>query len=194
MRSLVVVALAVACLACNVLSCTNIIVTSGASEDSSNIVAYNADSATLYGSLYHYPAADHASGDMRDIFDWDSGAFLGQIPEVAHTYNVVGNANEHGLIIGETTFGGIEALQSQKGAKMDYGSLIWTTLQRAATAREAITTISALMSQYGYASEGESFSIADPKEAWVMEIIGKGDYELGAVWVAVRLLRQLMVW
>lgn len=167
--------------------CSNIIVSSGASLDSSTIVAYNADSSTLYGSLYHYPAADHAAGSMRDIFDWDSGVYLGQIKEVEHTYNVVGNSNEYGLIIGETTFGGIEVLQEQKGAKIDYGSLIWVTLQRSRTAREAIETLGGLMKQYGYASEGESFSIIDQNEAWVMEIIGKGEYELGAVWVAVRI-------
>jgi dipeptidase len=170
-----------------ILGCSNIIVTAGASADSSNILAYNADSASLYGSLYHYPAADHAQDEMRDIYDWDSGEYLGQIREAAHTYNVMGNTNEKGLIIGETTYGGIEELQSQKAAKMDYGSLIWVTLQRAATAREAITTLADLMTEYGYASEGESFSIADQKEAWVMEIIGKGEYELGAVWVAVKI-------
>lgn len=167
-----------------VFSCSNLIVSPGASSDGSSIVAYNADSGTLYGSLYHYPAADHAPGTMRDVYDWDSGAYLGQIEEVAHTYNVVGNINEYGVIIGETTFGGLSVLQSQTGAKIDYGSLIWITLQRSKTAREAIQTISDLMSAYGYASEGESFSIADQNEAWIMEIIGKGNYEKGAVWVA----------
>ena len=121
------------CVVNHVYACTNIIITSGASQDSSNMIAYNADSATLYGSLYHYPAADHAAGSMREVFDWDSGRYLGQIPEVPHTFNVVGNTNEFGLVIGETTFGGISSLQSQKAAKMDYGSLIWTTLQRAKT-------------------------------------------------------------
>lgn len=164
--------------------CSNIIVTPGASSDSSSIIAYNADSATLYGSLYHYPKADHKEGDMRDIYDWDSGKYLGQIEEVSHTYNVVGNINEHGVIIGETTYGGIASLQSQPGAIMDYGSLIWVTLQRSKTAREAITTIGDLMATYGYASEGESFSIGDSNEAWVMDIIGKGEYGKGAVWVA----------
>jgi hypothetical protein len=146
--------------------CSNIIVSNGASSDGSNIVAYNADSGTLYGSLYHYAAADHSSTDMRQIYDWDSGVYLGEIAEVPHTYNVVGNINEFGLIIGETTYGGISSLQHQSAAKIDYGSLIWVTLQRATTAREAITTLSSLMSEYGYASEGESFSIADSKESW----------------------------
>jgi dipeptidase len=151
---------------CSVLGCTNLIISPQASADSSTIVAYNADSSTLYGTLYHYPANDHAPGTMRDVYDWDSGRYLGQIEEALHTYNVVGNINEFGLMIGETTFGGIAALQSQNAAKIDYGSLIWITLQRSRTAREAIQTISNLMSQYGYASEGESFSIADAKEAW----------------------------
>jgi dipeptidase len=146
--------------------CSNIIVSPGASDDSSSMVAYNADSAGLYGSLYHYPAADHADGTMRDIYDWDSGVYLGQIKEVSHTYNVVGNINEFGLSIGETTYGGIGELQTQTGAKIDYGSLIWVTLQRARNAREAIKVLGELMSTYGYASEGESFSIADPQEAW----------------------------
>lgn len=170
-----------------VQACSNIIVSLGASADKSTMVAYNADSGSLFGSLYHYPAADHAPGSVREVYDWDSGKYLGSIPEVPHTYNVVGNMNEFGLTIGETTFGGIASLQEQKGAKIDYGSLIWITLQRSKTAREAIQTISDLMATYGYASEGESFSIADGKEAWIMEIIGKGEYELGAVWVAVKL-------
>jgi dipeptidase len=147
-------------------ACSNIIVSPGASADSSTIISYNADSATLFGSLYHYPASNHEEGTMRDIYDWDSGVYLGQIEEVPHTYNVVGNINEYGLMIGETTYGGISSLQSQKGAIMDYGSLIWVTLQRARTAREAITTLGDLMAKYGYASEGESFSIADQHEAW----------------------------
>lgn len=168
-------------------ACSNIIVSPGASADKSSLVAYNADSGSLYGSLYHYPAADHPEGSQREVYDWDSGRYLGNIPEAAHTYNVVGNMNEFGLTIGETTYGGIEALQSQSKAKIDYGSLIWITLQRSKNAREAIQTIAELMSTYGYASEGESFSIADGKEAWIMEIIGKGEYELGAVWVAMKL-------
>jgi dipeptidase len=141
----------------------------------------------LYGSLYHYPAADHPAGTMHQVYDWDTGKHLGAIPEVAHTYNVVGNMNEFGLSIGETTYGGVEALQEQDGAIIDYGSLIWITLQRAKTAREAIQVAGDLMATYGYASEGESFSIIDNNEAWVMELIGKGNYEKGAVWVAQKL-------
>lgn len=167
-----------------VLSCSNILVTPGASADNSAIISYNADSGSLYGSLYHYTAGKHAPGSMRQVYDWDSGVYLGEIEEAEYTYNVVGNINEFGLIIGETTFGGISSLQSQTGAKVDYGSLIYITLQRSKTAVEAIKTIDTLMNKYGYYSEGESFSIADKNEVWIMEIIGKGNYELGAVWVA----------
>jgi dipeptidase len=173
-------------LQCLVEACTDIIVSPGASKDGSSIISYNQDTVSLYGSLYHYPAADHPAGTMRDVYDWDSGRYLGQIEEAAHTYNVVGNVNEYGVIIGETTYGGLLALEEQDGAIMDYGSLIWVALQRSRTAREAIQTISDLMSRYGYASEGESFSIGDQSETWVMEIIGKGNYEKGAVWVAQR--------
>ncbi len=149
-----------------VQACSNIIVSLGASADKSTMVAYNADSANLYGSLYHYPAGDHPAGSVREIYDWDTGKYLGNIPEVPHTYNVVGNINEFGLTIGETTFGGIASLQEQKGGIVDYGSLIWITLQRAKTAREAIKVMGELVATYGYASEGESFSIADGNEAW----------------------------
>ena len=166
--------------------CTNILVSRGASADNSTQLSYNADSGSLYGSLGHYPAADHPPGALREIWDWDGSFYLGSIPEVSHTYNVVGNANEHGLIIGETTFGGLEALGGAgTGAIMDYGSLIWVTLQRAKTARAAIAIMDSLCQTYGYASEGESFSIADGEEVWLMELIGKGK-EKGAVWVAQR--------
>jgi len=151
------------------------------------MVAYNADSATLFGSLYHYDAAKHPEGSMRDVYNWDTGVFLGKIKEASETYNVVGNMNEFGVVIGETTYGGVAELQEQSKAIIDYGSLIWITLQRSKNAREAINTIGSLLAEYGYASEGESFSIADPNEAWVMEIIGKGEYELGAVWVAKKI-------
>jgi dipeptidase len=166
--------------------CTNILVSKGASADNSTHLSYNADASGLYGSLSHYPAADHPAGATREIWDWDGSFFLGTIPEVAHTYNVVGNSNEHGLVIGETTFGGLPELGGGgTGAIMDYGSLIWVTLQRAKTAREAISTMDALVQAHGYASEGESFSIADGDEVWLMEMIGKGK-ERGAVWVAMR--------
>ena len=169
-----------------VSACTNFIASSGATEEGSTIIAYNADSGDLYGQLYHYPSKENPVGSMRQIYDWDTGKYLGEIPEAQVTYNVIGNMNSHGLVIGETTFGGLEDLQSQSGAIMDYGSLIWVTLQRSKTAREAIHTLSELMNNYGYASEGESFSIADGKEAWIMEIIGKGEGEKGSVWVAQR--------
>jgi dipeptidase len=147
-------------------ACSNIIVTPEISADASSMVAYNADSATLFGCLYHYGAASYPKGTKRDVYVWDTGEYLGQIDEAEQTYNVVGNMNEYGLVIGETTYGGLPDLQSQSKAKIDYGSLIWITLQRSKTAREAVTTIGSLMAEYGYASEGESFSIADPNEAW----------------------------
>ena len=167
-------------------ACTNVIVTKGASADGSCMVSYAADSHQLYGELYFHPARDWARGAMLDVNDWDSGRYLGKIPQVAHTYQTVGNMNEHQLIIGETTFGGREELDKPNGV-VDYGSLIYITLQRARSAREAIRTIDDLLQTYGYASSGESFSIADKDECWIMEIIGKGDYEKGAVWVAIRI-------
>jgi len=124
---------------------------------------------------------------MRDVFEWDSGKYYGSIPEAREkTYNVVGNMNEFGLIIGETTFGGLSILNTQSKAKLDYGSLIWITLQRSKSAREAIQVMDELMQKYGYASGGESFSIADNHETWIMEIIGKGEYELGSIWIALK--------
>jgi len=167
--------------------CTNFLITKGASVDGSTMITYAADSHTLYGELYYQPAADHAAGDMRNIYDWDSGKYRGQIPEVAHTYSVVGNMNEFQVAIGETTYGGREELGKQEGAVMDYGSLIYVALQRAKTAREAIKVMTDLVDKYGYASSGESFSISDPDEAWILEMIGKGDGEKGAVWVAQRI-------
>ena len=174
-------------------ACTNIIVTKGASKDGSVMVTYSADSHVLYGELYRTPAADHAPGTMLKIFDWDSGRYMGQIPQIAHTYSTIGNMNEHQLIITETTFGGLSQLRD-KDAIMDYGSLIYVTLQRAKTAREAIDTLTSLANEYGYASSGESFTIADKNEVWILELIGKGskivngkNVNKGAVWVAVRI-------
>jgi dipeptidase len=167
-------------------ACTNVIVTKGASADGSCMVSYAADSHQLYGELYFHPARDWARGEMLNVYEWDTGRYLGQIPQVAHTFQTVGNINEHQLIIGETTFGGRAELEKPNGM-VDYGSLIYITLQRARTAREAIRVIDDLLQTYGYASSGESFSIADKDECWIMEIIGKGDYEKGAVWVAVRI-------
>ena len=167
-------------------ACTNFLITKGASADGSCMISYAADSHVLYGELYHYPAADHEPGAMRDVYDWDGGAFLGQIPEVAHTYNVVGNMNEWQVAIGETTYGGIEALYNGQGI-IDYGSLMYIALQRSKTAREAIWWMAKLVTDYGYVSEGESFSICDTEEVWIMEMIGKGPQNKGAVWVARRI-------
>ncbi len=167
-------------------ACTNFLITKGASTDGSTMISYAADSHVLYGELYHYPAADYPEGAMRDLYDWDSGKYLGQIPEVRHTYNVVGNMNEWQLAIGETTYGGLEELWEGEGL-MDYGTLIYISLQRCKTAREAIKNIAELTAKYGYISEGESFSIADTEEVWIMEMIGKGKFEKGMVWVARRI-------
>lgn len=165
-------------------ACTSLIATKGASADGSTMITYAADSHTLYGELYHQPAADHPAGAMRKIYDWDSGNYRGEIPEVAHTYSTIGNMNEHGLTIAESTWGGRPELEGS--GLIDYGSLIYITLQRARTAREAIKVMTDLVNEYGYGSEGESFSIADPDEAWIMELIGKGKSDPGAVWVARR--------
>lgn len=168
------------------IACTSLIATKGATKDGSVIVTYAADSHSLYGELYRQPAADHAPGSTRKVVEWDTGRPLGEIPEVSHTYSTVGNMNEHGLVITESTWGGRHELADTAGI-IDYGSLIYITLQRAKTAREAIQTMIDLVTTYGYASEGESFSIADPEEAWIMELIGKGGKEKGAVWVARRI-------
>ena len=167
-------------------ACTNFLITKGASADGSCMISYAADSHVLYGELYHYPAADYPEGTMLEVWDWDGGAFRGRIPQVAHTYNVVGNMNEWQLAIGETTYGGLECLWEGQGI-MDYGSLIYITLQRAKTAREAIKVMADLVANYGYVSEGESFSIADTEECWILEMIGKGKQNKGAVWVARRI-------
>ncbi len=167
--------------------CTNFLITRGASADGSTMITYAADSHTLYGELYYQPAQDYPAGAMRDIYEWDTGKFLGKIPQPAHTYSVIGNMNEHQVAIGETTYGGRSELDKQTGAIMDYGSLIYVALQRAKTAREAIEVMTQLVEDYGYASSGESFSIADAEEVWILEMIGKGEGEKGAVWVAVRI-------
>ncbi len=168
------------------LACTNLIVGKNASADGSTIISYAADSHTLFGDLQYLPAADHRPGEMRKIYDWDSGMYLGEIPEVAHTYAVVGNTNEHQVTIGESTWGGRHELEDTTGI-IDYGSLIYIALQRSRTAREALTVMTDLVAQYGYRSEGESFSIGDPNEIWIMDLVGKGGKERGAVWVAQRI-------
>lgn len=165
--------------------CTNFLISKGASVDGSTMITYSADSHTLYGELYFRPAADYPAGALVDVYEWDTGEFLGKIPQVRHTWSVVGNMNEHQLAIGETTYTGRPELQDSTGL-IDYGSLIYMTLQRAKTAREAIAIIDKLMTVHGYCSTGESFSISDPNEVWIMEIIGKGPGNKGAVWVARR--------
>ncbi len=167
-------------------ACTNVIVSRGASIDGSCMVSYAADSHMLFGELYFRPAGKWAKGSRLAIREWDTNKPLGEIAQAERTYQTVGNMNEHQLIIGETTWGGREEQVDTAGI-MDYGSLIYVTLQRARTAREAIQTIVALANEYGYPSEGESFSIADPQEAWVMDLVGKGsDGNKGIVWVARR--------
>ena len=166
-------------------ACTNVIVSPGASADGSAIVSYAADSHSLFGELYFRPAARFRAGSRLAIREWDTGKPLGDIDQVARTYQTVGNMNQHQLIIGETTWGGREEQMDPAGI-MDYGSLIYVTLQRARTAREAIETIVDLANRYGYPSEGETFSIADPQEAWVMDLVGKGADNKGIVWVARR--------
>ncbi len=166
--------------------CTNVIVTKGASADGSCMVSYAADSHVLYGELYFKPEKDWKLGDKLRVYDWDSGKYLGLIDQVEHTYKTIGNMNEHQLIIAETTFGGRSELADPNGI-MDYGSLIYITLQRAKTAREAIKVMTDLTKQYGYFSEGETFSIIDKNEAWIMEMVGKGKKEKGSVWVARRI-------
>lgn len=167
-----------------VLACTGLIAGPKATADGSVLITYAADSHTLYGELYHKPAADHPKGSMRKVIDWDTGVPLGEIPEVPHTYTTIGNMNEHGLAITESTWGGRHELLGS--GIIDYGSLIYITLERARTAREAIKVMTDLVKDYGYASEGESFTIADPTEVWIMEMIGKGKTDKGAVWVARR--------
>ena len=167
-------------------ACTNFIITKGASTDGSVMVSYAADSHQLYGALYFTPAGKFKPGSMLRVDEWDTGKYLGDIPQIASTYTTIGNMNEHSLIIGETTYGGRPELEDPNGT-MDYGSLIYITLQRAKTAREAIATIAELTSTYGYASSGESFSIADKDEAWIMELISKGKFGKGIVWVARRI-------
>ena len=167
----------------NSIACTNFLVTRGASKTGSVMITYSADSHVLYGELYFWPSRDYPDGAWLDVYEWDTGKYMGKIKQARHTYSVVGNMNEHQLSIGETTYGGIVGLVDPD-AVIDYGSLIYITLQRAKNAREAIKVMSELVSEYGYASSGESFSIADPNEAWIFEIIGKGKGNKGAVWVA----------
>ncbi len=166
-------------------ACTSFLVTRAASQDGSTMVTYAADSHSLYGALSYRSSGRYAEGELVDVHDWDTGKFLGKIKQVKETYSVVGNMNEHQLAIAESTFGGRDELVDKKGI-VDYGSLIYITLQRARTAREAVQTMGDLVNTYGYASTGESFSISDPNEVWLMEMIGMGPGRTGAVWVALR--------
>ncbi|MBQ0034957.1 MAG: C69 family dipeptidase [Bacteroidales bacterium] len=178
--------IAAAMMTLGAMACTNFLVGRLASNNGQTMITYAADSYSLYGFLRYQPAADHQPGEMRKVYDWDTNKFLGEIPEVAHTYSVIGNMNEKQLTIGETTYGGRLELMDTTGV-MDYGSLIYIALERCANAREAILCIADLAGKYGYYSEGESFSIADPKEVWIMELIGKGPDKKGIVWVATRI-------
>ena len=167
-------------------ACSNLIVGKKASVDGSVMVSYNADDYGMFGHLCHYPAGTHPKGSMRQIYDWDSSVYHGEIEEAPVTYNVIGNINEFQLSIGETTYGGREEMVDSTGI-LDYGSLIYVTLQRAKTAREAISVMTSLVEKYGYNSEGETFSICDPNEAWIMEMQGTGAGSKGVVWVAMRI-------
>ena len=167
-------------------ACTNFIVGKGASTDGSVICTYNADDYGMFQNLCHYPAAKHAPGEMRRIVDWDTNAYHGEIPEAPETYNVIGHINEYRVTIGETTYGGREEMVDPEGI-LDYGSLIYITLQRSKTAREAISVMTTLVETYGYNSEGETFTICDPNEAWIMEMMGMGPGSQSAVWVAIRI-------
>ena len=166
-------------------ACTNFLISSGASTDGSVMITYAADAHVLYGELYYWPARDHLPGTMLDIYEWDTGKYLGKIKQVEHTYSVIGLMNEHQVTIGETTWGGRSELRDST-AIVDYGSLMFLALQRAKTAREAIEVMTSLVAEYGYASSGESFSIADKNEVWFMDLIGKTPSNPGAVWVARR--------
>lgn len=166
-----------------VKACTNYLISKGASADGSTMISYSADSHELYGDLYYLPGGHHLKGSMRDIYDWDTGEYHGKIKQMPVTYTVVGLMNEYQVILGETTWGGREELKNPKGI-MDYGSLMYVALERSRTAREAIKVMTGLVAEYGYCSSGESFSIADPNEVWIMDMIGKGPKKKGAVWVA----------
>ena len=186
LKKLSLITLSVVLLASPVWACTNFLVGKKATTDGSTFISYSADSYYLFGALYHYPAAVHPAGTMLDIYEWDTGKYLGQIKQAPQTYNVIGNINEHQVAIGETTFGGRNEQIDTTGI-MDYGSLMYIALQRSRNAREAIKVITGLVAEYGYYSSGESMSIADPNEVWILEIIGKGAGNKGAVWVAQRL-------
>jgi dipeptidase len=166
-------------------ACTNYLISKGATVDGSTMITYTADAHTLYGELYYRPAGNYLPGTMLDVYEWDTHKYLGKIKQALRTYSVVGNMNEFQVSVGETTFGGREELADPKG-KIDYGSLMFIGLQRSRTARECIHVMTQLANEYGYCSEGESFSIADPNEVWIMEMIGKGPGGNGALWIAMK--------
>ncbi|MDY0103061.1 MAG: C69 family dipeptidase [Lentimicrobium sp.] len=199
-RSLTLIVAAMLLVSQPLLACTNFLITKGATTDGSTMITYAADSHVLYGELYFRPAANYPEGTMIDVYEWDTGKWLGKIKQVTHTYSVVGNINEHQVAIGETTYGGKSELVDTTGI-IDYGSLMYLTLQRSKTAREAIRIMGELVAEYGYYSSGESFSISDKNEVWILEMIGKGSprevkgkkgrvstmHDKGAVWVAMRI-------
>ena len=167
-------------------ACTNFIVGKNASADGSVFCTYSADSYGLYAHLRHYPAGTHAKGEVVKIYDYDTNVCHGEIPQAPVTYNVVGNINEYQVSIGETTFGGREEMVDTTGI-IDYGSLMYITLQRSKSAREAISVMTSLVEKYGYCSEGETFTICDPNEAWIMDMMGAPGSKPGVVWVAIRI-------
>lgn len=168
------------------IACTNFLVTKGASKDGSTMISYSADSHVLYGELYYWPAMKYKAGTLVDVYEWDTGKYMGKIEQAPFTYSVVGNMNSCQLSIGETTYGGRQELENPEGI-IDYGSLIYLSLQRSKNAREAIYNMVMLTEKYGYYSSGESFSIADPDEVWIMELIGKGPGKKGLAFVARRI-------
>ncbi len=184
--SLIIIAFSLLVLNNQSNACTNFLVTKSASTDGSTFISYAADSHVLYGELYHWPAATYTEGTMLDVYEWDTGKFLGKIKQPRQTYNVVGNMNEYQVAVGETTYGGREELATQSGAIVDYGSLMYLALQRSKSAREALKVMTELVAEYGYASSGESFSVSDANEVWIFEMIGKGEGKKGAVWVALK--------
>jgi dipeptidase len=186
MKKIILIAGIILCTGLKAFACTGLLVGKGASADGSVIISYAADSHSLYGELYRWPAAVWPEGSMLDVIDWESGKLLGRIPQAAQTYSVVGNMNEYQVAITESTWGGREELTDTTGI-IDYGSLIYIALQRSRTAREAIRVMTGLVAEYGYYSSGETFSVADKNEAWIMEMIGKGAGNKGAVWVAIRI-------
>ncbi len=184
MRKLILSALLV--IAGNALACTNFIVGKKASVDGSVMCSYSADDYGMFQNLAHFAAGKHAKGEMVQIYDWDTNKYHGEIPQAEETYNVIGNINEWQVTIGETTFGGREEMVDSTGI-IDYGSLIYLALQRSKTAREAIKVMTSLVETYGYNSEGETFTICDPNEAWIMEMMGCGAGSKAVVWVALRI-------